>query len=153
MSNLQAAVGVAQLERIDAGVRRKREIGRRYLDLLGGIPGVRWPLVKTDYAENIFWVFGLVLENEHPISHAAAGGTECPAELAMKCLADKGIGTRPFFWGMHEQPVFQKMGLFKGASCPVAEHLARCGLYIPTGLALTDSEVDTVAAACREVLS
>lgn len=152
MSNLQAAVGVAQLERIEASIRRKREIGRRYLDLLGGLPRVRLPLPSTAYAENIFWVFGLVLEDGHPIARAAAGGDTTPAEVAMKRLAEKGVGTRPFFWGMHEQPVFRKMGLFAEEACPVAAWLGRNGFYVPGGLALTDGEVTRAAAACREVL-
>ena len=154
MSNLQAAIGVAQLERLDASIRRKREIGQMYQEKLADLPHVQLPLPKTDYAENIYWVFGLVPEPSHPLNQAPSTKhqEQYPAEVAMKQFADLGIGTRPFFWPMHEQPVFRKMGLFKDARCPVAEKLARNGLYIPSGLALTDVEVDEVAKAVWKVL-
>jgi perosamine synthetase len=68
-------------------------------------------------------------------------------------LRDKGIDTRPFFLGMHEQPVFQQMGLFGNERYPVAERLARRGLYLPSGLTLTESQIDEVAEAVRDILS
>ena len=64
-----------------------------------------------------------------------------------------GIGTRPFFWPMHEQPVLRRRGLFAGERYPVAERLARRGFYVPSGLALTDEQIAAVVAAVREVLS
>jgi perosamine synthetase len=70
----------------------------------------------------------------------------------MKRLREHKIGSRPFFWPMHEQPVFHKMGLFKGESCPVAERLARRGFYIPSGMALTPEQIERVAVTVKEVL-
>ena len=70
----------------------------------------------------------------------------------MKRFKDKGIGT-PFFWPMHEQPVFKKMGLFKNVSLPVSERLARSGFYIPSGLGMGMDDVNRVADAVCEVLS
>ena len=70
----------------------------------------------------------------------------------MRRLAALGIGTRPFFWPMHEQPVFRRMGLFEGQRFPVAERLARRGFYLPSGLALTDEQIDRAASALREVV-
>ncbi|MDY7013070.1 MAG: DegT/DnrJ/EryC1/StrS family aminotransferase [Cyanobacteriota bacterium] len=141
MSNLQAAVGLAQIERLDEFVARKRSMGQRYTELLADVPALELPLPKTDYAENIYWVYGIVLKDEVPFD----------ATEAMKRLRQYSIGSRPFFWGMHEQPVFQKMGLFKGVSCPVAERLARRGFYLPSGLALTDEQLKTVVEAVRKV--
>ena len=143
MSNLQAAVGVAQLERLDEFVEIKRRIGHRYAEQLHGLAGIELPLVSTDDAENIYWVYGVVLKNE--------AGRE--AEDVMGCLRDKGIGTRPFFWPMHEQPVLRDLGLCVGVSCPNAERLSRRGFYLPSGLALTDDEVCEVASALHEVLA
>ena len=80
-------------------------------------------------------VYGLVLKDEVPFD----------AKEAMQRLGRAGIGTRPFFWPMHEQPVFRKRGLFAGESYPVAERLARRGFYLPSGLALTDDQLDEVA--------
>ncbi|MDR1874826.1 MAG: DegT/DnrJ/EryC1/StrS family aminotransferase [Synergistaceae bacterium] len=142
MSNIQAALGVAQLERIEATLRKKRYIGARYQELLSGIKGLQLPLPRTDYAENLYWIFGIVLDEDVP---ADAGEFE-------KRLQARGVGTRPFFWPMHEQPIFQEQGLFRGERYPVAEKLARRGFYIPSGLALTDEQMEYVAAQVRAVV-
>jgi perosamine synthetase len=98
--------------------------------------------VDTDYAENIYWVYGVVLKAELSFT----------AEEVMQLLGRMGIATRPFFWPMHEQPVFRRMGLFEGESYPVAERLARRGFYLPSGLALQDEQLDEVAKALLEIL-
>jgi perosamine synthetase len=142
MSNLHAAVGVAQLERLDEFVDLKRAMGRRYTELLTDIPGIQLPLVKTDYAENIYWVYGILLKDEVTFD----------AKVARNKLAESEIGSRPFFWCMHEQPIFQNMGLFAGVICPVAERLARRGFYLPSGIALTEEQIDRVASVLKEIL-
>lgn len=142
MTNLQAAVGLAQFERREEFLARKRAVGARYQELLAGLPGVRLPLARTAAAENAYWVFGLVLEPEHPLN----------AKTAMAGLAELGIGTRPFFFPMHEQPVLRRQGLFAGQSLPVAEMLARRGFYIPCSVGLGEAELKRVAEACRAVL-
>ncbi|GJQ50514.1 putative GDP-perosamine synthase [Candidatus Kuenenia stuttgartiensis] len=143
MTNLQAAVGIAQMEQLDVFVIKKRKMGQKYTELLSDIKSIDLPVQKTDYAENIYWVYGIVLKDEIPFD----------AEEAMKRLGEKGIGTRPFFWPMHEQPVFKKMGFFKGESHPVAERISRRGFYIPSGLALTDNQINEVSRALHEVLA
>jgi perosamine synthetase len=143
MTNLQAALGVAQLERLDEFVQRKRAMGARYTERLAGVPGLQLPLAKTPDADNIYWVYGLVLDDEVPFD----------ADEAMKRLARLGVGCRPFFWPMHEQPVLRRMGLFEGLRLPVSERLGRRGFYVPSGMALTEAQIDTVAAAVRELMS
>jgi perosamine synthetase len=64
------------------------------------------------------------------------------AEEAMNRLSMRGIGTRPFFWPMHEQPVLRKLGLFDGVFCPVAERIARRGFYLPSGVALERAQTE-----------
>jgi perosamine synthetase len=142
MTNMQAALGLAQLERIDEFVQRKRRMGARYSALLNGLPGVQLPLARTDYAENIYWVYGLVLDD--------ALGFD--AEEAMRRLAAEGIGTRPFFCPMHQQPVLKRMGLFENESYPVAERMYRQGFYIPSGMALSDEQIEQSASAVKQVL-
>lgn len=142
MTNLQAALGLAQLERLDEFVVRKRSMGRRYTELLQTIPGLQLPLSQTEYAENIYWVYGILLDDTLPFD----------AKELMQRLGEHKIGTRPFFWCMHEQPVFRRMGLFEATCCPVAEKMARRGFYIPSGLALTDQQMERVAQVIREVL-
>lgn len=139
MSNVQAALGVAQLERLDDFIARKRKMGRLYTELLKDAPGLQLPVAATGYAENIYWVYGIVLKDE----------VLYDAEEAMKRLATTGVGTRPFFWPMHEQPVFRKMGLFEGVRCPVAEQIARRGFYVPSGLALDNEQIESVSRALK----
>ena len=143
MNNLQAALGLAQLEALDAHLECKRRMGRRYGDLLAGLDGIRLPLARTDYAENLYWVYGVVLDESVPFD----------AREAMARLRDAGVGTRPFFWPMHEQPVFREMGLFQGERHPVAENLARRGFYLPSGLALSAAQMERVAEAMGELLA
>ncbi len=143
ITNLQAAVGVAQLERLAEFVARKRRMGALYRELLDDLPGVQLPLARTDYAENIYWVFGLVLDDGHPLD----------APSAMRHLTAEGIGCRPFFCPMHEQPFLKGSGWFDGERYPVAERLYRRGFYIPSGMALTEEQIATVATVVRKVLS
>ncbi len=142
MTNLQAALGLAQLERLNEFVGRKRQMGKRYTELLSEVEGLQLMPVKTEYAENIYWVYGMVLKDSVAFD----------AEEAMRRLGTLGIGTRPFFWPMHEQPVFRKMGLFNAESYPVAERLARRGFYIPSGMALTGEQIEEVTKAVKEVM-
>jgi len=141
MTNLQAALGLAQLERLTEFVGRKRRMGALYRELLGDIEDIGLQTARTPYAENIYWVFGLVSLRD-----------DLDADTLARRLADRGVGTRPFFWPMHQQPVFHKMGLMRDESCPVAERIARYGLYLPSGMALAQEQIRYVATQLREVL-
>ncbi|MCU1302743.1 MAG: aminotransferase DegT [Candidatus Sulfotelmatobacter sp.] len=143
MSNLQAALGVAQLERLDKFVARKRKMGQQYSRLLAQIPGLQLPLASAAYAESIYWVYGLLLGDAIAFD----------AEEAMRRLRELGVDTRPFFWPMHQQPVFRKSGLFAGESYPVAERLGRRGFYLPSGLGISDAQINQVAESVRRVFS
>jgi perosamine synthetase len=142
MSNLNAALGLAQLERIDEFIARKRHIGAQYNMLLADIDGVQLPVPLTDYAENIYWAYGIVLDEGLPVG----------VEEIMTRLAERGVGTRPFFWPMHRQPVFCRIGMFAGITCPVAERLGRRGFHLPSGLTLCDEQIERVTETFREVL-
>jgi perosamine synthetase len=141
MTNLQAALGVAQLERLDEFVLRKRNMGHRYTDLLQGIGALQLPIKEMPYAQNIYWVYGLMLDDRVPFDAAEA----------MRLLENKNIGCRPFFWPIHEQPVFQKRGWFTNEHYPVAEKMGRRGFYIPSGMGLSTEQIETVAETVREV--
>lgn len=142
LTNLQAAVALAQLERLDHTIARKRRMGQRYAELLRGLPGVQLPMSATSYAESVYWVFGLVLDESRGID----------AATAMSRLATEGVDTRPFFCPMHLQPVLRTRGLFAHDAHPVAERLYRYGFYLPSGLALTDTQVEQVAERVWKVL-
>ena len=142
MTNLQAAVGVAQVERLEEFVKKKRKMGKLYTELLRNVPDIQLPLETSPEAENIYWVYGIVL------------GDSIKAEAIdiMKLLEKRGIGTRPFFWPIHEQPVFRKMGIFEGERYPVAERLARRGFYLPSGLALEKGQIQRAATSLKDIL-
>lgn len=142
MTNMQAAIGLAQLERIDQFVKKKRWIGSVYQEQLQDIDGVVLPPLRTDYSENIYWVFGIVLKESYPHE----------AEYVMAKLAALGVGTRPFFWGMHEQPVLKKYPFYKQESLPVCENLSRRGFYLPSGLALQKEQIIYAAEKLKEVI-
>ncbi len=142
LTNLQAALGLAQLERMELIVAKKRKMGREYTRRLQDIPGLQLPVEKP-WAHSVYWMYGVVLSTDTGMDNV---------EFARR-LVERGVDTRPFFLGIHEQPVFHKMGLFAGEKYPVAERLARQGLYLPSGLALTDEQMEQVCQAVKEVLT
>ena len=142
MTNLQAALGLAQLEKLDWHIDNKKRIGKLYIECLTGTTGLQLPLGATHYAENLFWVFGIVCSSSETTSLKS---------LASHLGASK-IGTRPFFWPIHLQPVFLADNLFTGMSLPVAEHIAKNGAYVPTSPSLTDDQVRSISQVIQEFM-
>jgi perosamine synthetase len=142
LTNVQAAIGLAQLERIDDLVARKRAIAAFYLERLGQLSELVLP-VEEPWAKNVYWMFGIVLRDSASMD---------AREFAER-LSSRGVETRPFFLGMHEQPVLKRRGLVGDERYPVAECLARQGLYLPSGLHLTEADLDQVCVAIEESLA
>lgn len=138
MTNMQAAVGLAQVERLEEFVGIRRANAVRYTRALSKIPGLTLP-VERPWARNVYWMYGMVVEDAFGISRD---------ELRQR-LARRGIETRTFFIPIHIQPIYYE--LFKGQRYPVAEELCRRGLYLPSGATLTEAEVDYVCETVREV--
>lgn len=125
MTNLQAAVGVAQIKRLATFVEKKREIGKIYNELLADMQDfIQLPLKETSYAKNIYWVYGIVLRKN----------IELDIEYLTQKLKERGVETRPFFFPLHKQPFFKKQGMFVDETYPVAEYIAEKGFYLPSGL-------------------
>ncbi len=141
LTNLQAAIGLGQLERIEEIVAKKRWMGRAYTKRLQDIPGLQLP-VEESWARQVYWMYGVVLNANIGIN---------AIQFAQK-LKDQGVETRPFFLGMHEQTVFKNMGLFRDKQYPVAERIARQGLYLPSGLTLTEQQMDKVFETVKTIL-
>lgn len=142
LTNLQAAIGVAQVADVDDRVRRKREMAARYSERLARLEVLQLP-VERPWAKSVYWMYGVVLRD----------GAACDRDDLAARARDRGVDTRPFFVGMHEQPVLRRMGLFAGERYPHAERIARRGLYLPSGLALTAQQQDAVCDALEAVLA
>ena len=132
MTNMQAAIGCAQLERIENSIAAKRVIGHWYDSLLSKMD-VQRPIAKTEYAENIYWVYAIT--------------TKRLASDVIKEMRELGVDCRPFFWPLHQQPISSTEGYF-----PNAEHAAKYGLYLPSGMSISIDEICTVVDALRKVL-
>lgn len=141
LTNMQAAIGAAQTARINEIVEKKRKMGFLYLSLLKDVPNVQLP-TEESWAKSVFWMFGIVLDENNKMD----------LSLFVEKLNGEGVQTRPFFLGMHEQPVFYEKGLFLKENYPVADKLARRGLYLPSGLSLTKEQIETVADKVKKVL-
>jgi len=142
MTNLQAAVGVAQMERIEKFVRIKRRLGEYYRNCLIKFKGIKTQTEKP-WAKMVYWMYCIELDKSLGLK----------ARDIMDGLAKKGIATRPFFIGLHQQPALRKLGLFKREKYPVTERISRQGLYLPSGLAITKKQIDQVVAALAEIMN
>jgi perosamine synthetase len=140
MTNLQAAIGCAQIERLERLLARKREVAGRYRAGLQGLP-LDLP-VERPWARSSYWMFAVTLTDGVPFD---------AREFARR-LGAEGVETRPFFRGMHAQPCYRGMGFTAGAALPETERASARGLYLPSGQAVTDAQVDRVIAAVRGVL-
>jgi perosamine synthetase len=142
LTNLQAALAGPQIERISQTLVRKRWLGEAYTSGLANVTSLELP-AQQPWARHVYWMYGVVLSDD-----ARLGARELASRLA-----NRGIETRPFFTGMHEQPALRARGLFANEQYPVAERLARRGLYLPSGLGLTEIQLQRVCDAVREVIA
>jgi perosamine synthetase len=144
MTNIQAAIGLGQMETLAARLEKKIAMAARYRALLAGL--VRRGLIALPAEQpgtlNSYWMFGVLLTKK--------SGREAAA--VMKKLAEKDVQARPFFYPLHRQPAFRAFPWFREASLPVSEELYRRGFYIPSGLTLRKEQMKLVAAALEEIL-
>ncbi|MGA2670064.1 MAG: DegT/DnrJ/EryC1/StrS family aminotransferase [Dehalococcoidia bacterium] len=140
MTNIQAGMGLAQLERIDEFVEMRRQNARFYNSYLGALPGITLPS-EAEWAKNVYWMYAIVIRDEFGLSR----------DDLRKELEKKGIETRDFFIPMHVQPCFRNMGLFVGETYPVAEELGRRGLFLPSSTGLTLEEKAYICQSVKEI--
>ncbi|MBP7216490.1 MAG: DegT/DnrJ/EryC1/StrS family aminotransferase [Candidatus Omnitrophica bacterium] len=130
MSNLQAAVGLAQVEQIDFLIERRRAIAATYNRYLRNVRGLTLPQEKP-FAKNVYWMYTILIEAEFGMTR----------DMLRKKLAEHGIETRVLFVPIHLQPIYAKQ--CQGAF-PVAEDLCRKGMYLPSGNTLTSQKIKRV---------
>jgi perosamine synthetase len=138
LTGYQAAMGLAQLQKIDLFIAQKRRVAHLYNELLADIAGLRLP-VELPGAYNVYWMYGLVVEELFGISRD---------ELTVQ-LDKAGIETRTFFCPMNRQPFLRAQEGFRDVRCPIAERLWERGLYLPSGNRLEEAEIGRVCDAIR----
>jgi perosamine synthetase len=132
MTNLQAAVGLGQVEQMDSFVAARRQHALEYNKRLATIPGITTP-PEAEWAKNVYWMYGILVDK------AQYGMNR---DELRRVLAENGIETRTFFIPMHCQPVYWES--FKGQRYPVAEQLCRDGFYLPSASSLTMEEIEYI---------
>jgi perosamine synthetase len=138
MPNTVAAIGLAQLERVDDYVSMRRENAQRYNDRLRGERGISVP-VERPYAYNSFWMYAILIEDDFGLSR----------DEVMKGLEARGIDTRSFFVPMHQQTGLVAYGADVSGSYPHSEYVSPRGLYLPSSSGLSEEQIERV---CRELL-
>jgi len=135
MTNIQAALGVAQMEKIETIIAAKRRIASYYTTHLGDIPGLQLPREAT-WAKNVYWLYSILVdESKFGLSR----------DELMDHLKQQGIDTRPLFPPVHTQPIYQS-----NRSLPVAEFLSENGLSLPSSVNLTESDLDRTITAIKK---
>jgi perosamine synthetase len=139
MTGYQAAMGVAQLERIEQTLEAKRSIAQTYDELLDAVPGIRRPF-ESEWARHVYWMYGIVLED-------AVAPTRDEVAARMR---DLGVDTRTFFCPMNLQPALAATPGFRSPPCPVADRLWERGLYLPSSPWLDRAALEQVVTALRQ---
>jgi len=146
MTNIQAAMGLGQLENIDKLVEMRINNARLYNKLLAGIKGINLPVCK-DWAKNVYWMYGIVLDDEFGM-----GRDDFREELLKE-----GIDTRSFFIPLHQQPVFKKKSIkydnfpdVKG-NYSVSYNLGNSGLYLPSTSSLKKKDINYIVEVIKKI--
>ncbi len=137
MTNLQAALGLAQTERVTEFVKKKIDIAKYYNSLLKDIKGITLPHNTKDI-KNVYWMYAILIERNFGITR----------DRLRQELAKKGIETRTFFVPIHLQPIYSK--ICKG-NFSVAEELCKKGMYLPSSLNLKKDEIEFIAKSIKNV--
>jgi perosamine synthetase len=138
MTNMQAAIGLAQTERFEFLVECRRKNAELYTELLSAVPGLTLPPEKP-WAKNVFWMYGILVHPEFGMTRD---------ELRNR-LAQRGIETRTFFIPIHLQPIYYPD--YGRESHPVAEMLCDRGMYLPSASTLTPSDIEYIAQSIKEI--
>ncbi|HKK16252.1 MAG TPA: DegT/DnrJ/EryC1/StrS family aminotransferase [Gammaproteobacteria bacterium] len=142
MTNLQAAVGVAQLEKINEFLQIKASNAALYRDLLADVPGISF-MKEEKWARHAYWMYCVILDSKYGVDAASL----------IRKLDKRNIGARPFFYGLHNQPALEKSGLFKNEKYPVTDHASKYGFYLPSSLSLTHGDIKRVTDILKQELS
>lgn len=138
MTGPQAAMGLAQLHKIDHIIAEKRRVAHTYAYYLRDIPGLGLP-VELDWAFNVYWMYAIVVKPEFGFTRDQLAGA----------LQGEGIQTRTFFCPMNQQPVLRALPGFRDISCPVADRLWETGLYLPSTWNMSEETIKQIVDSIR----
>lgn len=141
MTNVQASLGCAQMEKINRLIEAKRELAKAYYQRLNGTKYLRLP-VEESYAKNVYWMYHVVLTKQVRIDRAHV----------MRELQERGIETRPGFTPYNMQRIFVEKGMTDPNQCPIANDLAHNAFYLPSTPYLPESDIDYVVENLLNVL-
>jgi perosamine synthetase len=141
MTNLQAAVLCAQIERRDEILERRRQAFKRYADNLQGTPGIYFRPV-AEWAVSCPWVFAITIDKKE---------FGCSRDQVISALSKKGIESRPFYFPLHKLPPYRELSSSRGDKCPTAEHLSEVGMYLPSSTDILESEVDFISETLQKI--
>ncbi len=136
ITNLQAALGVAQLERIDELIAKKRKIFKWYKNLLSDLEGIKLN-PEMEWAKNVFWMICIVLEGDYGITR----------DELMRKLKEKGVDTRPFFYPISQMPMYSS-----GRVNTTAYEVSKRGMNLPSGVNLKRKEVQYICETLKTIL-
>jgi perosamine synthetase len=140
LTNLQAAIGCAQLERIEQIITRKREIAQYYNANLCDVPGLQLP-VEESYARNVYWMYHVLVREEFG----------CSRQVVMGKLRNRGIETREAFVPYNMQEIIIRRSWVKRGDCPVANYVARNGFYLPSSPTLSEEDLEYIVSSLRDI--
>lgn len=135
LTNIQAALGLAQLERVEEFIKKKRAIARRYTQLFSSVSGIRTPIEK-EWARSVFWMYAISVDKKFPKTR----------DQLMNFLTKKGVETRPFFIPLHELPMHPTSYSF-----PCTTSLSHSGLFLPSGVTLKEREIELVVSYIKKI--
>ena len=142
MTNIQAAIGLAQFESIEKFIKARRDHAKLYNELLKDVKGIQTP-PESKKVRNVYWMYGILIEDSLVLTK----------DQVMAKLMEKGVETRCFFLPMNQQPLFlnnQQLANISG-SYPVADNLWKRGLYLPSSSSLTEEDIHSVVKAIKEL--
>ena len=128
MTNLQAAIGCAQVKKIDEIIEKKRSIALEYNKRLGDVAGITLP-TEESWAKNVYWMYSVLIEDDFGLSR----------DEVIKKLAENGVESRPFFPPIHRFPMYDQK-----EKLSVSEELSRKGINLPSSPKLTVEDVNRV---------
>lgn len=141
MTGMQAAMGLAQMDRVDSIIAKKRRLASLYAERLKDVEALQLP-AEMEWARNVYWMYAVVIRPDSGIER----------DVVTKRLLEDGVDTRTFFCPMGRQPFIRAQVGFRDVPCPVADALWERGFYLPSSTKLDEATIDRICAAVKQAM-